>query len=434
MKQQTRSVFTTSSVIAFTPKVQTKASAATRALAILIITLVSPIYVINAIISIIKANPVLMGIKERDALGRTVLVHQFSHGLCRRLALLNDVASGRLSFCGVPLTHSLAKPQQRAILRDYKTTPGFFSLYDLHKSSGLAIADGNALLIKQLNAGFIQRVGLLLKSLVCLCLFTLHLKALKSASNISLFGLSITNSTMGEAVDWVTKPSTQTMPRQQQIPKVGFFINVNSINLGFENPAFMSNLQQADALFADGSGMRLATRHLGYQLKDNNNGTDMLPHLCLRCIARQKSVFLLGAKPGVAMKAAINLKKAYPQLKIVGIEHGYNAQDETEATIERINNSGCDVLLVAMGSPIQESWILKHKSALRCQTALAVGGLFDFYADEVSRAPLWLRELGMEWLWRLVQEPKTKFYRYVVGNPVFLFRLYILGLATKGAK
>jgi len=76
-----------------------------------------------------------------------------------------------------------------------------------------------------------------------------------------------------------------------------------------------------------------------------------------------------------------------------------------------------------MGSPHQEQWLFDHKHRLNCDTALAVGGLFDFYSGDIARAPRWLRELGMEWLYRLMKEPKAKFKRYVLGNPLFIWRL-----------
>jgi exopolysaccharide biosynthesis WecB/TagA/CpsF family protein len=87
---------------------------------------------------------------------------------------------------------------------------------------------------------------------------------------------------------------------------------------------------------------------------------------------------------------------------------------------------------VAMGSPVQEEWLKKHAPQLQCNTALAVGGLFDFYSGNIPRAPLWMRELGMEWVWRLLQEPKTKFKRYIIGNPRFLIQTFILNHTKRG--
>lgn len=427
MKKTNRSVLH-SQVITFKPQKQIKATTSTRLLAALMIVMMMPLFILNAIMALIKDEDILQVVKKRDALSRTVVFHYFTHGLFCKSAMLLTIARGHLCFCGVPLTHSLTRAQQHNILNQFSVVAGVFSLFDLHKSSGLAIANEEQLLLQQLNASFLQRVALVIKSLGCLCFYSHDDNLDISADNITLFGLNITNIPMLAAVNWTIKAP------HQQAPNVGFYVNAHSINLGIKNPSFMNQLRQADALFADGSGMRLAAKHAGQQLKDNNNGTDMLPHLCARCIKHSKSIFMLGAKPGVAMQAAINLKKRYPALNIVGVQHGFFDPDNVDTVITHINNSGCDILLVAMGSPMQESWILTHRRALKCQTALAVGGLFDFYAGNIARSPMWLRELGLEWVWRLIQEPKTKFYRYVVGNPIFLFRLYCLGLATKGEK
>jgi N-acetylglucosaminyldiphosphoundecaprenol N-acetyl-beta-D-mannosaminyltransferase len=160
----------------------------------------------------------------------------------------------------------------------------------------------------------------------------------------------------------------------------------------------------------------------------------MLPHLCKSCVESKQSLYFFGAQPGIAEQAANALCKKYPGLNIAGTKHGYNKDNNAEQIIESINNSGCDILLVAMGSPVQEQWLLEHRDKLHCKTALAVGGLFDFYSGNISRSPLWLREIGMEWVWRLLQEPRNKFNRYVVGNPIFLYRTFILGLVNTGEK
>lgn len=242
---------------------------------------------------------------------------------------------------------------------------------------------------------------------------------------VNLFGISIKNVSMTQAVNWVT---TKANPFS---PKVGFFVNTHSINLGIENPEFITQLKQADALFADGSGMRIAARHCGFELQDNVNGTDMLPLLCQQCANHQRSIFFLGAQPGVAQTMVNKLTHQFPQLQIAGSHHGF-INNHDDSLIQTINDSGCDVLLVAMGSPRQENWINQYKDQLQCRSILGVGGLFDFYSGRIPRAPLWLRKIGMEWTWRLLQEPQVKFKRYVLGNPLFLFRTYILGLAKKG--
>jgi N-acetylglucosaminyldiphosphoundecaprenol N-acetyl-beta-D-mannosaminyltransferase len=389
---------------------------------------ITPIVIFNSLIAFLKNDAVFLFIEKTDALGRKVIMHNFTHGVMKKSALLLDIIHGQVSFCGISMSHSLTPSVQQKILTKYRTIPGVFSLFDLHQSTGLSVANEEQLLLKQLNNNFLQRQCLLIKSVLCLCLYRRNEKVLLSTDKLPLFGLNIDNSTIQEAADWATHSV------KAKTPNIAFYVNAHSINLAIKTPSFLNILQQSDALFADGSGMRIAAKTAGYKLKGNNNGTDMLPHICANCVEHNKSLFLLGANPGTAEQAAKNLRKQHPKLNIAGVQHGYINKENTSALIGEINQSGCDILLVALGSPLQESWLLTHRSALQCQTALAVGGLFDFYSGHIARAPMWLRELGFEWLWRLMQEPKTKFIRYVIGNPLFLFRIYCLGLASKGVK
>ena len=235
---------------------------------------------------------------------------------------------------------------------------------------------------------------------------------------------------MTDAVDWVMSERNSTQALKGC--KTSCFANVNSVNLMVNHPKLGENLNGADRCFADGSGLRLAAKTLGINIKDNVNGTDMLPHLCEAAQARGISIYLLGAKPGVAVVTAKNLLKQYPTLRIAGAEHGYFERTQDNNVVERVNDSNAEILLLAMGSPMQEKWLQDNAPQLTCRTALAVGGLFDFYSGQIPRAPMWMRELGFEWVWRLMQEPKSKFNRYVIGNPLFLIRTFIFNRASRG--
>ncbi|WP_372880108.1 WecB/TagA/CpsF family glycosyltransferase [Psychromonas sp.] len=251
-----------------------------------------------------------------------------------------------------------------------------------------------------------------------------------------LFDLPINNVSMDKAIHWVVTQRfsrrAETGPAEQaNKTRLAFFINAHSINLSFKQPEFYQTLKKADCLFADGCGMRLASRHIGDPLLDNVNGTDMLPELCRQAAKEQKSIYFLGSAPGVAKQAAQSLKKSYPGLIIAGHQHGFFNPQENGNIIAAINHSEADILLVGLGSPVQEAWLAENADLLRCKTALAVGGLLDFYSGNMPRAPLWLRNLGLEWLYRLMQEPQKKFNRYVLGNPLFLIRTYLLNRVTR---
>ena len=400
-----------------------------RPLALLLILILLPCFFMNAILALITNKSMFSMQHKTDALSRKVMLRNFSCGILVKTAVLFDIYAGKISFCGVPLTHRLTPDVQFCVMNQIKCKAGIFSLYDLHLKTGLTVMTKEQLLEQQLNGNVIDYLALVIKSFMSVVFYGRAVRELKKAKYLSLFGLRVKNTSMKEAVNWITHSQTKNDETQ-----IGFFINVNSINLSISEPKFFNQLTKADALFADGSGMRLAAKKAGFQLNGNNNGTDMLPHLCKTCVESKQSLYFFGAKPGIAEKAANTLRAKYSGLNIVGTEHGYNENKTSEQIIEAINNSGCDVLLVAMGSPVQEKWLLEHKDKLHCKTALAVGGLFDFYSGNISRSPMWLREIGMEWIWRLMQEPRNKFNRYVIGNPLFLYRTFFLGLVNTGVK
>jgi exopolysaccharide biosynthesis WecB/TagA/CpsF family protein len=149
----------------------------------------------------------------------------------------------------------------------------------------------------------------------------------------------------------------------------------------------------------------------------------MLPLLCEQLAANGKSIYMLGGEEGIAQSAMANMKTRYPNLRVAGTQNGFFDKNNCADVIADINLSQADIVLVGMGQPLQEQWVAEHRDQLDTPVVMAVGGLFDFYAEKVSRAPLWLRELGMEWTWRLIQEPNRMWKRYIIGNPLFLLRV-----------
>ena len=235
----------------------------------------------------------------------------------------------------------------------------------------------------------------------------------------SIFGVGIDNLTMAQSVDRIVNASPA------QGTRVGYFVNTNSLNQAFRNTTLRKHINTADFVFADGSGVRMAARQQGIAVRENVNGTDMLPLLCKAASDKGLSVYFFGAAPLIADKAARKMQESFPGLRVAGCHHGFVDKHSTPNVIEDINASGADILLVGMGTPIQETWINDNKHLLNTRIALAVGGLFDFYSGRIPRAPLFMRKAGIEWVWRLIQEPKNKFRRYVIGNPLFLYRIAV---------
>ncbi len=165
-------------------------------------------------------------------------------------------------------------------------------------------------------------------------------------------------------------------------------------------------LKGGDILLPDGIGVYAAAKLRGHRPKERTNGIDLAERLISER-GGEIFLFLLGAKPGVAKKAAAKLREKHPSLRVVGYYHGYFSEDETESIIKKIDESGANTLFVCLGFPKQEKWIAENLPKLKnVHLAVGLGGSLDVWSGEVSRAPKIWRLCGIEWLWRIVEEPK----------------------------
>jgi N-acetylglucosaminyldiphosphoundecaprenol N-acetyl-beta-D-mannosaminyltransferase len=234
---------------------------------------------------------------------------------------------------------------------------------------------------------------------------------------VRFLGIEIDNLTMSEASAQIVAISKGDDPVQV------CFVNADCVNIAFRDEQYMSILRESRLVLADGIGVRLAGMMLNQKIRENINGTDMLPFLCGAAQESGSSLYLLGGKPGVPEATARWIMERYPRLTIAGAQHGFFSAEEESDVIRSIASSGTNILLVALGAPIQEKWIHSNKHRLGVQVSIGVGGLFDFYSGRIPRAPIWLRELGCEWFYRFWREPRRMARRYLIGNSVFLFRL-----------
>ena len=182
-------------------------------------------------------------------------------------------------------------------------------------------------------------------------------------------------------------------------------LNPEFIMMTRKDPNFRHILQRADLCVADGAGLLWAARHQGAVLPARITGADGLPLLAQRAVRHGWRLFLLGAAPGVAERAAAALRARFPGLQIAGTHSGSPAAGEEDDIVARINASQTDLLFVAWGAPRQEKWIARNLPRLRVGLAMGVGGAFDFVAGDVPRAPRWLQRHGLEWLFRLALQP-----------------------------
>ncbi len=236
-----------------------------------------------------------------------------------------------------------------------------------------------------------------------------------------VLGVEIDNVTRRQAIDLIE----EAICRRDDSPASVFFVNAHTLNLAAADPSYRDVLNASDFVFADGTGVRWAARYQGVCVRENLLGTDFTPQFLLETSGRGYTYFMLGADGSTIARAADYARHCFPGWQLRGFHHGYLRDEKTATdTIDQINAARPDVLLVGMGNPLQEQWIEAHRARLSVPVCMGIGGLFDYWAGNVSRAPQWLRRAGHEWLWRLYQQPVLKARRYLLGNPLFLARVF----------
>ncbi|AEH46332.1 WecB/TagA/CpsF family glycosyltransferase [Parageobacillus thermoglucosidasius] len=196
-------------------------------------------------------------------------------------------------------------------------------------------------------------------------------------------------------------------------------INPEKIMKAQQDDRLRELLNQATYPIPDGIGVVLASILKRGRIRSRVTGIDMMLRLCQEAAARGKKIFLYGAKPGVADEAKRRLEKMFPGIQIVGTMHGY--EKDEQVIKEAINQSGADILFVALGSPAQEYWIANHMHSLSPKVYQGVGGSFDVISGRIKRAPLLVQKLGLEWLYRLLKEPWR--WKRQLALPKFLIKV-----------
>jgi exopolysaccharide biosynthesis WecB/TagA/CpsF family protein len=206
----------------------------------------------------------------------------------------------------------------------------------------------------------------------------------------------------------------------EDIPATVAYVNAHTLNLATSDIEYRRVLQEADLVLNDGAGVAMAARLQGRRFPANLNGSDFNPRIVRLASERGWPVFFLGGRPGVARSAAERLQGRFNRLNVAGYRDGY-FEDES-AVVDEIKRSGAGLLMVALGNPKQELFLARHLSATGARLGVGVGAFFDFTAGAVPRAPQWMNRAGIEWIYRLAQEPGRMWRRYLIGNPVFLAR------------
>lgn len=203
-----------------------------------------------------------------------------------------------------------------------------------------------------------------------------------------------------------------------------FFLNAHCFNVAQKNPDYHHALNQADLLLNDGIGLEIASRLSPFRFKENLNGTDLIPKILHLASVNQKKIFLLGGEEGVVTRAAEKIKEQNPEAHIAGHHSGFFSQEQEQDVIEKIRVSGARILVIGMGVPKQELWAHRNKELLKSVNIIIAGGaVLDFISGKVNRAPAWIRKIHMEWVFRLMMEPRRMWKRYLVGNVVFFWNI-----------
>jgi N-acetylglucosaminyldiphosphoundecaprenol N-acetyl-beta-D-mannosaminyltransferase len=182
-------------------------------------------------------------------------------------------------------------------------------------------------------------------------------------------------------------------------------VNPEMIMIAQTDSNFRNILRRVDLTVPDGVGLLWAARRRGTPLPERVTGSDGVPLIAAEAARQGWRMFLLGAADGVAERAAAVLRREHPDLQIVGTYAGSPKPEDEDGIVERVNASGVDILFVACGAPEQDKWIARNAPRLRVKMAMGVGGSLDFIAGVVPRAPVWMRRMGIEWLYRLYLQP-----------------------------
>jgi N-acetylglucosaminyldiphosphoundecaprenol N-acetyl-beta-D-mannosaminyltransferase len=202
-------------------------------------------------------------------------------------------------------------------------------------------------------------------------------------------------------------------------------VNVAVLMMARVDARLQAFIDRAAITVADGQPLVWVSRFRSKQLPERVAGIELVEEICARATKDRLPLYLLGADRKIVESLAVRLRRDHAGLDLIGVEDGYFGADEAPERAKKIADSGAKILIVAMGVPRQEHFIEEQWDNLGVSFAIGVGGSFDVLSGHRMRAPQWVQAIGMEWAYRLMQEPRRLFKRYVVTNTKFLFLIGI---------
>jgi N-acetylglucosaminyldiphosphoundecaprenol N-acetyl-beta-D-mannosaminyltransferase len=233
---------------------------------------------------------------------------------------------------------------------------------------------------------------------------------------IELLGCPMDVASMTETVDQIDQAIGAGEFTQHVVVNVAKLINMR------KDQQLASSVRSCDIINIDGMGLVFGARLLGHDVQERVAGVDLFHALVRMSAEKGHPIYLLGATDEVVSATATKLQSTHPGLKIAGFHHGYFWDDE-QAVVEKIQASGARLLFVAITSPKKETFIDRWRDKLGVTFVMGVGGTFDIVAGKIHRAPNWMQKYGLEWFYRLMQEPGRMWKRYLVTNSHFAWLL-----------
>lgn len=226
----------------------------------------------------------------------------------------------------------------------------------------------------------------------------------------------IDNLNMNETLDRIVQAIDSSRHLHHTVVNAGKIVSMH------RDPQLRESVVNADLINADGQGVVWASRLLGKPLKERVAGIDLMEQLVSLAARHRYKVFFLGAKEDIVRTVVDRYSNLYSPEIIAGYRNGYFKKDEERDIARQIADSGANILFVAISSPTKENFLFQNREILqKVNFIMGVGGSFDVVSGLVKRAPDWMQKAGLEWLFRVYQEPKRMFKRYLVGNAKFIF-------------
>lgn len=232
---------------------------------------------------------------------------------------------------------------------------------------------------------------------------------------VDIFGCSVAAINMKETLEEIEKIIENRILTQHVVINAGKVVLMNN---DFKLKKIVSECR---IINADGQSIVWASKFLGKPLPERVAGIDLMEELIKLSEQKGYGIYFFGAKEEVVKSVVMHYEGLYPNLKVCGYRNGYFSKEEVPNIVRDMKNSNADILFVAFSSPNKEYWLSENINDINIPFCMGVGGSFDVIAGKTTRAPEWMQNIGLEWFYRFIQEPRRMWKRYLVGNSKFIW-------------